>query len=113
MGMTGEPDLISRATAGEKVAFEALLEPVVASAARLAYAMLQDRTEAEDVVQEAAVKAWRKLGTFRPGADSNRGSWPSSPSSAGTISGARVQAFVDYLDRLAQAQAAPNDHGAT
>jgi RNA polymerase sigma-70 factor (ECF subfamily) len=31
--------------------------------------MLQDRTEAEDVVQEAAVKAWRKLGTFRLGAD--------------------------------------------
>jgi RNA polymerase sigma factor (sigma-70 family) len=69
MGMTGEPDLISRATAGDKVAFEALLGPIVAPAARLAYAMLQDRAEAEDVVQEAAVKAWRKLGTFRPGAD--------------------------------------------
>jgi RNA polymerase sigma factor (sigma-70 family) len=69
MGVTGEPDLISRATAGDKVAFEALLGPIVAPAARLAYAMLQDRAEAEDVVQEAAVKAWRKLGTFRPGAD--------------------------------------------
>ena len=69
MGMTGEPDLISRATAGDKVAFEALLGPIVAPAARLAYAMLQDRAEAEDVVQEAAVKAWRKLGSFRPGAD--------------------------------------------
>jgi RNA polymerase sigma factor (sigma-70 family) len=69
MGMTGEPDLISRATAGDKVAFESLLGPFVAPAARLAYAMLQDRAEAEDVVQEAAVKAWRKLGSFRPGAD--------------------------------------------
>jgi RNA polymerase sigma factor (sigma-70 family) len=69
MGMTGEPDLISRASAGDKVAFEALLGPIVAPAARLAYAMLQDRAEAEDVVQEAAVKAWRKLGSFRPGAD--------------------------------------------
>lgn len=69
MGMTGEPDLISRATAGDKVAFEALLGPIVAPAARLAYAMLQDRAEAEDVVQEAGVKAWRKLGSFRPGAD--------------------------------------------
>ena len=69
MGITGEPDLISRATAGDKAAFEALLGPIVAPAARLAYAMLQDRTEAEDVVQEAAVKAWRKLGSFRPGAD--------------------------------------------
>ncbi|MHB8611246.1 MAG: RNA polymerase sigma factor [Candidatus Dormibacteraceae bacterium] len=69
MGMTGESDLISRATAGDKAAFEALLEPIVAPAARLAYAMLQDRAEAEDVVQESAVKAWRKLGSFRPGAD--------------------------------------------
>jgi RNA polymerase sigma factor (sigma-70 family) len=69
MGMPGEPDLILRAKTGDKVAFEALLEPIVVPAARLAYAMLQDRTEAEDVVQEAAVKAWRKLGTFRSGAD--------------------------------------------
>jgi RNA polymerase sigma-70 factor, ECF subfamily len=71
MGMPGEPDLISRALAGDKVAFEALLGPLVIPAARLAFAMLQDRTEAEDVVEEAAVKAWRRLGTFRPGADSN------------------------------------------
>ena len=43
MGMTGESDLISRATTGDKAAFEALLEPIVAPAPRLAYAMLQDR----------------------------------------------------------------------
>jgi RNA polymerase sigma factor (sigma-70 family) len=69
MSAPGEPDLLSRAQAGDKPAFESLLEPVVGPAARLAYAMLQDRSEAEDVVQEAAVKAWRRLGNVRPGAD--------------------------------------------
>jgi len=63
-----ESDLISRAQAGDKVAFEALLEPLIASAASLAYAMLQNRAEAEDVAQESAVNAWRKLGNIRPGA---------------------------------------------
>src|SRR2546427_11198006 len=63
-----ESGLISRAQAGDKVAFEALLEPLIASAASLAYAMLQDRAEAEDVVQESAVNAWRKLGNIRGGA---------------------------------------------
>jgi RNA polymerase sigma-70 factor, ECF subfamily len=69
MGTPGDPNLISRARAGDKVAFESLLKPVLESAARLAYGMLQDRTEAEDVVQEAALKAWRRLGNIRGGAD--------------------------------------------
>src|SRR5580700_7979172 len=82
MGMPGEPDLISRATAGDKVAFEALLGPIVAPAARLAYAMLQDRAEAEDVVQEAAVRHGANWEAFAAAPTSNRGSWPSSPTSA-------------------------------
>lgn len=31
--------------------------------------MLKDRTAAEDAVQDAALKAWRKLDRFRPGAE--------------------------------------------
>jgi hypothetical protein len=77
MGAPGEPNLISRAQAGDKIAFEALLGPLVAPAARLAFAMLQDCTEAEDVVQDAAVKACRRLRNIRPGANFKRGSWPS------------------------------------
>jgi RNA polymerase sigma factor (sigma-70 family) len=65
----GDPALIARARAGDKIAFEDLLRPVFGSAARLAYGMLQDRAEAEDVVQEAAIKAWRRLGNLREGAD--------------------------------------------
>jgi RNA polymerase sigma factor (sigma-70 family) len=31
--------------------------------------MLNDRSAAEDAVQEAALKSWRKLGSFRPDAE--------------------------------------------
>jgi len=69
MGAPGDSDLIARARAGDKNAFEQLLRPMVAPAARLAYGMLQDRAAAEDVVQEAALKAWRRLRSLRPGSD--------------------------------------------
>ncbi|MGH7765070.1 MAG: RNA polymerase sigma factor [Candidatus Dormibacteraceae bacterium] len=68
MGATGDPDLIARARDGNKAAFEDLLSPVIAPAARLAYGMLQDRAAAEDAVQEAALKAWQRVGNVRPGA---------------------------------------------
>jgi DNA-directed RNA polymerase specialized sigma24 family protein len=52
-------DLVDRARAGDKRAFEELLQPLIAPAARFAFGMVQDREEAEDVVQEAGLKAWR------------------------------------------------------
>lgn len=69
MQAAGRPDLIARARAGDKAAFEDLLRPVIVPAARFAYGMLHDRAAAEDVVQEAALKAWRRLGNVREGAD--------------------------------------------
>jgi len=62
-------DRLLRAQAGDGRAFEELLEPVLDQAFRLAITMLRDRGAAEDAVQEAALKAWTKLGRFRPGAD--------------------------------------------
>lgn len=59
--------LIETAREGDRTAFEALLAPAAPPAARLALAMLHDRGEAEDAVQEAALKAWRKLDRLRPG----------------------------------------------
>lgn len=48
--------------------FEDSLERVLDPAFRLAMTMLSDRTAAEDAVQEAALKAWRAQGRFRPDA---------------------------------------------
>ena len=53
--------------AGDVELFEELIAPLVEPAIRLAYSMLGDRMEAEDAVQEAATRAWRKLGQLRPG----------------------------------------------
>ncbi|HLB77059.1 MAG TPA: RNA polymerase sigma factor [Candidatus Dormibacteraeota bacterium] len=61
-------DLVDRARAGDKRAFEELLQPLIAPAARFAFGMVQDREEAEDVVQDAGLKAWRRLGNLREGA---------------------------------------------
>jgi RNA polymerase sigma-70 factor, ECF subfamily len=59
--------LIRRAQLGDKHAFETLVEPLVAPAYRFAYGMLFNREAAEDAVQEAALKAWRKIGNVREG----------------------------------------------
>ena len=62
-------DLVGRAQAGDERAFTSLLRPLVGSAYRLAGAMLHDSHAAEDVVQEASLKAWRKLHQLRPGTE--------------------------------------------
>ena len=56
-------------TADDATAFEAALGPLVEQAHRLATGMLHDSAAAEDVVQEASIKAWRKLDRLRPGAE--------------------------------------------
>jgi RNA polymerase sigma factor (sigma-70 family) len=49
----------------DQAGFMALVEPVLPVAYRLALAMLRSETEAEDVVQEAVLKAWRHRARFR------------------------------------------------
>jgi RNA polymerase sigma-70 factor (ECF subfamily) len=49
----------------EAAGFEERLRPLLGPAYRLAHAMLRDRPEAEDAVQEAALNAWRAFATFR------------------------------------------------
>jgi RNA polymerase sigma-70 factor, ECF subfamily len=62
-------DRLRHASAGDGRAFAELLEPVLDPAFRLAMTMLNDRAAAEDAVQEAALKSWRKLDRFRAGAE--------------------------------------------
>jgi RNA polymerase sigma-70 factor, ECF subfamily len=69
--MSGKPtmDLLSSAKAGDRFAFDELVGRFVNDAFRLAFGMLHDREAAEDAVQEAALRAWRKLGNLRPGTE--------------------------------------------
>jgi RNA polymerase sigma-70 factor (ECF subfamily) len=68
MNGPSEEDLIQSARSGDKLAYEQLLRPNLAPAARLARALLGGPGEAEDAVQEAAIRGWRKLGNLRDGA---------------------------------------------
>jgi RNA polymerase sigma-70 factor, ECF subfamily len=61
-------EVVSLAKGGDERSFEALLRPLLLPAYKLACVMLQDPQAAEDSVQEAALKAWRKLGQIRSGA---------------------------------------------
>jgi hypothetical protein len=63
-----EATWLRRARADDGRAFAELLEPALDPAFRLAMTILNDRGAAEDAVQEAALKAWRNLGSFRPDA---------------------------------------------
>ena len=49
--------------------FESRLRPLLLPGYRLAYAMLHDHGAAEDALQEAALRAWRRQGNIRPGAE--------------------------------------------
>ena len=53
----------------DAVDFEAALGPLVEQAHRLAVAMLHDSAAAHDVVQEASLKAWRKIHHLREGSE--------------------------------------------
>ena len=53
----------------DETAFASSIEPLLPMAFRLAIGMLRNRDDAEDAVQEAALKAWRKRSTFRAGAE--------------------------------------------
>jgi RNA polymerase sigma factor (sigma-70 family) len=68
MEISDEQVLLGRARLGDEIAYERLLVSLVEPAHKLACGLLHDSHLAEDVVQEAAVKAWRRLGNLRPGA---------------------------------------------
>jgi DNA-directed RNA polymerase specialized sigma24 family protein len=65
-------ELIERAKKGDRDAFGALIQPVLASGFRLAAGILRDRHAAEDATQDAVLTAWRKLGNLRSGAPLER-----------------------------------------
>lgn len=63
--MEQRPKLMVSAAAGDSDSFAVLIEPLLDPAYRLAAVMLADRSAAEDAVQEASIKAWRKFRQLR------------------------------------------------
>lgn len=61
-----QPDLIERARHGDQTAWEALVREHQQALFRLAYLLLGDADEAEDIAQEAFVRAFRALERFDP-----------------------------------------------
>ncbi|MBJ7596912.1 RNA polymerase sigma factor [Candidatus Nephthysia bennettiae] len=53
------------AAVAARTLFEQRIGPLIEPAYHVAFAVLRDRQEAEDAVQEAALSAWRKIGQLR------------------------------------------------
>lgn len=66
-------DLVARAAAGDGAAFEVLMRRHNQRLFRTARGILRDDAEAEDALQEAYLRAWRALGSFR--AESRLSTW--------------------------------------
>lgn len=68
-----EASLIAAIGRGEKELFHDLIIPYEGAAYRMAFSLLRDDADAEDVVQEACIKAFRNLDSFRM--ESRFGTW--------------------------------------
>lgn len=62
-----EQELIRRAQRGDLAAYDALVRAYESLAFRAAYLITRDSHEAADAAQDAFVRAYRALGSFRPG----------------------------------------------
>jgi RNA polymerase sigma-70 factor, ECF subfamily len=61
---SGDERVIERARHGDRDAFQSLVECHSAAVFRLAYRMTGNTIDAEDVVQEAFLRAWKQMGRF-------------------------------------------------
>lgn len=61
----GEAELISRVIAGERDLFYDLIKPCERVAFMTAFSVVGNKADAEEIVQEAALKAYKALGGFR------------------------------------------------
>lgn len=60
-----EQKIIRKAVAGDRMAFRELVLEHSHAMFRLAWRLTCDESAAEDIVQEAFIKAWRNIGTFK------------------------------------------------
>jgi RNA polymerase sigma-70 factor (ECF subfamily) len=86
-----EQQIIRKAAAGDRLAFRELVLEHSHAMFRLAWRLTSDESAAEDIVQEAFIKAWRKIGNFRM--ESSFRSW---------LHRITVNTAMDYLRRQAR-----------
>ena len=101
-----ETELIDRARLGDDRAWEQLVREHQEAVFRLAYLMLGDAQDAEDVAQEAFVRAFRALGTF----DTERALRPWLLRITSNLANNRRRSIGRYLAmlrRVVQAEPAP------
>jgi RNA polymerase sigma-70 factor (ECF subfamily) len=72
-GLSDDAELVRRALTRDEAAFRAIMERHNRKLYRIARGILRNDSEAEDVVQEAYVKAFTHLGGFR--GDSSLATW--------------------------------------
>lgn len=70
-----ETVLIQAAQAGNRAAFRELYEQNMHRVFGLAYQYVKNREDAEDILQDTFIKAFRKIHTYRVGVDTNFASW--------------------------------------
>ncbi len=70
-----ETVLIQAAQAGNKTAFRELYELNKQRVFGLAYQYVKNREDAEDILQDTFIKAFRMIHTYRVGADTNFAAW--------------------------------------
>ena len=70
---TAEADLVARAAAGDGAAFETLMRRHNQLLFRIARSILGNDADAEEAVQDAYLRAWRALGSYR--AQSRLSTW--------------------------------------
>ena len=71
--MTEERDLLERLAAGNKEAFRELVEGYKKKVYYLAFDLVGNRSDAEDISQDVFLKAYRAFGTFKR--DARLGAW--------------------------------------
>lgn len=94
-----ESDLIVRARQGDEVAWEALVREHQQAIFRLAYLLLGDADDAEDVAQEAFIRAFHALARF----DATRPVRPWLLSIAANLARNRRRSLGRYLQALTRA----------
>ncbi|MDH4196447.1 MAG: sigma-70 family RNA polymerase sigma factor [Candidatus Aminicenantes bacterium] len=113
--MTEEHDLIDRLATGDKEAFRELVEAYKKKIYYLAFDLVGNQSDAEDVSQDVFLKAYRAFGTFKR--DARLGAWLYRITyntaidhlrrrgiSAGTVDEAVLEANLDRVAREAPAR---------